>query len=96
MCLSNETNREHFGEADFSDRSLSLTSQPTHEETTPQSFDVVAWEKLNPWLTEGQPDDRLPLIGSAANGHGSSSARRSTARRTHQMMFKKWSQARHD
>lgn len=96
MCLGNKTNREHFGGAGFIDQSLSLTSQPIQEEKAPQGFDVVAWEKLNPWLTDGQPDDRLPMNGSAANGPGSLSARRSIARRTHQLMFKKWSQARRD
>jgi hypothetical protein len=64
--------------------------------TTPVPFDIARWEQLNPWLTEGQADDRMPMLGSAGNGNGSSSVRRSTARRTHQMMYKKWSQARHD
>lgn len=64
--------------------------------TTPKPFDIKRWENLNPWLIEGQPDDRIPMLGAASNGNGSLSARRSTARRAHQMMFKKWSQARHD
>lgn len=59
-------------------------------------FDVTAWERQNPWLTGGQADDRMPMLGSAGNGNDSSSGRRSAARRTHQMMYKKWSQARHD
>jgi len=64
--------------------------------TTPEPFDIQRWEKLNPWLIEGQADDRIPMSGAASDGNGSLSERRSTARRTHQMMFKKWSQARHD
>jgi hypothetical protein len=65
---------------------------------TPKPFDITRWEQLNPWLIEGQADDRMPMLGSTGNGNGnaSSSGRRSTARRTHQMMYKKWSQARHD
>ena len=68
----------------------------THKATTPRSFDFIAWKKQNPWLVEGQADDRMPMLGSAGDGIGSLSARRSTARQTHQMMYKKWSQARHD
>lgn len=64
--------------------------------TTPDPFDIKRWEKLNPWLIEGQADDRMPMLGAAGDGNGSLSERRSTARRTHQMMYKKWSQARHD
>lgn len=67
-----------------------------NKSTTLQPFDIARWEQLNPWLIEGQADDRMPMLGSAGNGNGSSSVRRSTARRTHQMMYKKWSQARHD
>lgn len=64
--------------------------------TTPEPFDIKRWEKLNPWLIEGQADDRMPMLGAASDGNGSLSERRSTARRTHQLMFKKWSQTRHD
>src|SRR4029450_12418065 len=68
----------------------------TVKSTTPEPFDIKRWEKLNPWLIEGQADDRMPRLGAAADGNGSLPERRSTARRTHQMMYKKWSQARHD
>jgi len=63
---------------------------------TPEPFDITRWEQLNPWLIEGQADDRMPMLGSAGAGNGSPSVRRSTARRTHQRMYKEWSQARHD
>ena len=68
----------------------------TVKSTTTEPFDIKRWEKLNPWLIEGQADDRMPMLGAAGDGNGSSPERRSTARRTHQMMYKKWSQARHD
>jgi hypothetical protein len=68
----------------------------TVKSTTGEPFDIKRWEKLNPWLIEGQADDRMPMLGAADEGNGSLSERRSTARRTHQMMFKKWSQTRHD
>jgi len=50
----------------------------------------------NPRLSEGQADDRTPMNGSVAESTGTSSAQRAFARRSHQVTFKKWSQARHD
>ena len=63
---------------------------------SPAEFDPTRWALLNPWLSEGQPDDRTPMNGSVKDSGGTPSAQRSLARRTHQAMFKKWSQARHD
>ena len=63
---------------------------------TPAEFDPIRWALLNPWLSEGQPDDRTPMNGSVKDSGGTPSAQRSFARRTHQAMFKKWSQARRD
>ena len=31
---------------------------------TPTEFDSVSWAQLNPWLVEGQADDRIPMNGS--------------------------------
>ena len=59
-------------------------------------FDPIGWALLNPWLSEGQPDDRIPMDGSVRDSGGTPSAQRSFARRSHQAMFKKWSQARCD
>jgi hypothetical protein len=59
-------------------------------------FDPIRWARLNPWLSEGQADDRAPMNGSAKNSRETPSVQRSLARRLHQSMFKKWSQARHD
>ena len=91
-------------EKDESSHPVLASSGPTSQsarlpsESTPrQSFDITRWEQLNPWLIEGQADDRMIMIGSASDSNGSSSSvRRSSARRTHQMMYKKWSQARHE
>jgi hypothetical protein len=63
---------------------------------TQSEFDQVRWEQLNPWLSEGQPDDRIPMNGAVKDTGGSPSARRAFNRRSHQAMFKKWSQERHD
>jgi hypothetical protein len=64
--------------------------------TTAEPSDITRWEHLNPWLIEGQADDRMPMRGLAGDGNGSLSVSRSNARRTHQRMYKEWSQARHD
>ena len=63
---------------------------------TQLQFDPVRWALLNPWLSEGQPDDRTPMNGSVKDSGGTPSVQRSFARQTHQAMFKKWSQARRD
>ena len=63
---------------------------------TQAKFDPIRWALLNPWLSEGQPDDRTPMDGSVKDSGGTPSVQRSFARRCHQAMFKKWSQARHD
>lgn len=63
---------------------------------TPAPFDSIRWALANPWLAEGQADDRTPMDGSVRDDGGTPSAQRSFARRSHQLMFKKWSQARYD
>ncbi len=67
------------------------TNSPTQVE-----FDPIRWAQLNPWLSEGQPDDRPPMNSSVKESSGIPSVQRAFARRSHQTMFKKWSQARHD
>ena len=62
----------------------------------PAQFDPIRWALLNPWLSEGQPDDRTPMNGSVKDSGETPSVQRSFARRSHQAMFKKWSQARRD
>lgn len=59
-------------------------------------FDPVRWALLNPWLSEGQADDRMPMNGAVKDSGGAPSVQRAFARRSHQAMFKKWSQTRHD
>jgi hypothetical protein len=59
-------------------------------------FDSAGWARLNPWLLEGQADDRTPMDGSVKDSGGPPTVQRSFARRSHQAMFKKWSQARHE
>lgn len=63
---------------------------------TQAQFDPIRWALLNPWLSEGQADDRIPMNGSVKESGGPRSIQRAFARKSHQAMFKKWSQARHD
>ena len=58
-------------------------------------FNARRWALANSWLVK-QPDDRTPMDGSVRDSGQTSSGQRSFARRTHQLMFKKWSQERHD
>jgi hypothetical protein len=59
-------------------------------------FDPARWELANPWLSEGQPDDRPPMNGTVEKSDRTRSSLRAFARRSHQLMFKKWSQAKRD
>jgi hypothetical protein len=59
-------------------------------------LDSVRFAQLNPWLSEGQADDRIPMNGSVKDSGGTPSVQRAFARRCHQVKFKKWSQARHN
>ena len=63
---------------------------------TPAPFDQARWALANPWLSEGQADDRRPMNNSVEDSDRTPSARRAFARRSHQLMFKKWSQAKHE
>ena len=59
-------------------------------------FDAKRWPLANAWLPAAQADDRTPMDGSVTDSGQTASGQRAFARRTHQLMFKKWSQARHD
>ena len=59
-------------------------------------FDPIRWRLANPWLAEGQADDRTQVDGTVMTTSGSKSAQRAFARQSHQLMFKRWSQERHD
>lgn len=75
-----------------------LTQKENGETTSPAraEFDQLRWAQLNPWLSEGQADDRTPMNGTVKDSGETPSGQRAFARRSHQAMFKKWSQARHD
>ena len=60
------------------------------------SLEATHWAFINEWPSEGQSDDRLPMIGLVANSGGTASARRAFARRSHQLNYKEWSRDRHD
>lgn len=72
-----------------------LGGNPFINPPAPVRFDAKGWAFANSWLSEGQSDDRTPMDGSVTDSVGTPSGQRACARRTHQLMFKKWSQARH-
>lgn len=73
-----------------------ISDSPTTDSPPTVAFDPIHWALANPWLSEGQATDRTPMDGSVADSGGPPSEQRAFARRSHQAMFKKWSQARHD
>jgi hypothetical protein len=64
--------------------SLPIPINPKHGDST------------DAWLSEGQAEDRMPMDGSVKDSGEPRSEQRAFARRSHQLMFKKWSQERHD
>ena len=65
----------------------------------PDSSATSRWAFINGWKVEPQSDDRVPVFGAVVSStapSASPAARRSTARRKHQLMFKEWSRERHD
>ena len=73
-----------------------LGGNPFINPPAPDPFDAEHWALPNPWLSEGQANDRAPMDGSVTDCDEAPSGQRAFARRTHQQMFKKWSEARHD
>jgi hypothetical protein len=78
--------------------SNTYVEQMNGESNSPKQaeFDPIRWAQRNPWLSEGQADDRPPMDGSVKSYSGTRSVQRAFARRSHQEMFKKWSRSRHD
>ena len=62
----------------------------------PDTSVASRWAFINEWKVEPQSNDRVPVFGAVATGTASPSARRSSARRKHQAMFKEWSRQRHE
>ena len=60
------------------------------------ALDASRWAFINAWRPEDQADDRRPIRGVVVDSVRSPSARRSATRRFRQMMYKEWSQTRHD
>ena len=73
-----------------------MSDKASTKSETREAFDPIRWALANPWLSEGQADDRTPMNGAVEKGDRTHSSHRAFARRSHQLMYKKWSQARHD
>jgi hypothetical protein len=75
--------------------SVSAISNPKHSSIS--HVDSAHWSFINQWHPEEQRDDRQQMNGSVAvSGGAAPSIRRSLARQSHQLMYKKWSKERHD
>ncbi len=70
-------------------------NEPVAREEWP-AVEAARWSFINDWHVNPQPNDRPLLGGAAAGSAGTPSARRASARQSHQAKFKKWSQSRHD
>jgi hypothetical protein len=73
-----------------------ISHNPSTISRLPIQTDAARWLLANPWLLEGQANDRPQIDGSVTGSRGTPAARRALARRRHQLSFKKWSQGRHD
>src|SRR5829696_8553762 len=61
------------------------------------SINSAHWSSINKSQLEGQRDDRHQMNGSVAiTGERAASVRRAFARKSHQLMYKKWSRDRRD
>lgn len=80
----------------MNDISVMQIANDEPDSRTQAEFDPMRWAQLYPTLSEGQADDRIPMNGTVKDTGGTPSVRRASARRAHQVMFKEWSQARHD
>jgi len=75
-------------------QTLSTTNGPSINSRIPTA---AHWSAMNGSQLGGQQDDRQPMNGSVAKSNEvSSSVRRAFARKSHQLMYKKWSRDRHD
>jgi len=73
-----------------------INNNPTINSPTSALFGAAHWAQLNPWLLEGQANDRRPMLITAGDSTASASVRRSATRRSHQVNYKAWSKERHD
>lgn len=73
-----------------------MSDKPSTNSKAQEPFDPARWALANHWLSGGQADDRIPMNGSVESANRPPAAHRAFARRSHQLMFKKWSQSRHD
>jgi hypothetical protein len=58
--------------------------------------ETARWQLINQWQVTEQSNDRMQQDGSVAGSVNVSASNRSTARRQHQINYKRWSQERHD
>jgi hypothetical protein len=57
---------------------------------------TARWQFINQWQVVEQSNDRMQQDGRVTEVVNVSTGQRSTARRQHQINYKRWSQERHD
>src|SRR6185503_6864973 len=68
-----------------------LVSTTDHGQHNSVLMNATHWSSMNKLQLEGQRDDRQQMNGAVAISKAPASVRRSSARRSHQLMYKKWS-----
>jgi hypothetical protein len=58
--------------------------------------ETARWDLINQWQVTEQSNDRMQQDGRVADSVDAPGGKRSTARRQHQLNYKRWSQERHD
>jgi len=58
--------------------------------------DASRWKFVNQWQVNDQSNDRVQVDGRVESNSLPASTQRSTARRIHQLSYKRWSQDRHE
>jgi hypothetical protein len=58
--------------------------------------EIEHWKFINQWQVAEQSNDRMQQDGAVTDSTQVSNVKRSSARRQHQLNYKRWSQERHD
>jgi hypothetical protein len=77
-----------------SDLRIATTRHPDGSSSLPAA---AHWSAINRSQVQGQADDRRPLNGAVTTSKGmDGSVHRAFARKSRQLMYKKWSKDRHE
>ena len=96
LAYSNHKRRQSNLRNAVRDQSGSTPNRPEQNALLPLPYSA-RWSFINEWQVQPQHDDRPPMSGSVeSRSHATPSEARAFSRQRHQLMYKKWSQERHD